>query len=56
MFVRKDTIKTIDEYIKDCERMKGTLTDLQDAELDAMIEYAKNLKRSEYEYIWVQGG
>ena len=53
MFVRKDSIKTVDEYIKDLESMKGTLTDLQDTELDALIEYAKGVKCRDHEYVWV---
>ena len=53
MFVRKDSIKTVDEYIKDLESMKGQFTDYQDAQLDALIAYAKGLKHREYEYIWV---
>ena len=53
MLVRKDKIKTLDEYIKDLESMKGTLTDLQDAELDALIEYAKGVKNRDHEYVWV---
>jgi len=55
MFVRKDNIRTVDEYIKDCERMKynTVLGELRGPELDAMINYAENLKHSEYEYVWV---
>ena len=53
MFVRKDSIKTVDEYIKDLESMKGTLTDLQDAELDALIKYAEGVKSRDHEYVWV---
>lgn len=53
MLVRKDKIKTLDEYIEDLESMKGTLTDLQDAELDALIEYVKGVKNRDHEYVWV---
>lgn len=53
MFVRKDKIKTVDEYIKDLESMKGTLTDLQDVELDVMIKYAEGVKSRDHEYVWV---
>lgn len=55
MFVRKDSIKTVDEYIKDCERMKynTVLGELRGPELDAMIKYAEDLKCRDYEYVWV---
>lgn len=53
MFIRKNSIKTVDEYIKDLESMKGTLTDLQDAELNAMIKYAEGVKCRDHEYVWV---
>lgn len=55
MFIRKDNIRTVDEYIKDCERMKynTVLGALRGPELDAMIKYAEDLKYREYEYVWV---
>lgn len=54
MFVRKDSIRTIDDYIKDCENMKRQ--GLPEDTLNGLIRYAENLKKQPCEYIWVDRG
>lgn len=54
MFVRKDSIRTIDDYIKDCENMKRQ--GLPEDTLNGLIQYAENLKKQPHEYIWVDRG
>ena len=56
MFVRKDQIKTVDEYIKDLENMRVTLTDLPDEAIDCLIRHAEAIKHREHEYVWVYPG
>jgi len=53
MFVRKDSVRTIEQYIDDCEQLKRTMP-LQADTINDLIYYAEYLRKKPVEYIWVQ--
>ena len=55
MFIRKDSVKTVDEYIKDLENMRRNtiLGKLNGPTIDYLIKHAEYLKHSDHEYVWI---
>lgn len=57
MFVRKSTIKTLDEYIKNLEYKKeNTTSSIKESQYECLIASAKYYKKQSEEYVYVPSG